>query len=118
MWEVFEKLCNERGITPNRVSKDTGIPQTTLANWKKRRNLLNARAAKRIADYFGVTLQYLMTGETSTVYYEEDVAQIAQEIHDNRELRGLFSAAKDVRPEALIAVRDYLLYLKERETEG
>ena len=118
MWEIFERLCNERGVSVNKVATDTGVPQTTLAGWKKRRNMLNAKAAQKIADYFGVSLQYLMTGEASTVYYEEDVAQIAQEIHDNRELRGLFSAAKDVKPEALIAVRDYLLYLKNKEIEG
>lgn len=63
MWEIFQKLCEERGVTSADVSRATGVGQSTLGSWKKRRNLLSAKHAQKIADYFGVSLQYLMTGE-------------------------------------------------------
>lgn len=116
MWEIFEKLCAERGITPYKVSKDTGITQSTLYNWKIRNNLIGVERGQKIADYFGVSLEYLMTGKDPEGYYENDeTAQIAQAIHDNRELRGLFSAAKDVDDRIISALHKMLLILKQTE---
>ena len=117
MWEIFEMLCNQKGVTPTAVARATGVPQTTLSNWKVRRNYLNTKAAKKIADYFGVSLEYLMTGKDPDGYYENDeTAEIAQKIHDNREMRMLFSAAKDVSPDVLEELYEMLLIIKRRET--
>ena len=60
MYEVFEMLCQQKGVTVAEVSRSTGISQSTLSNWKKRRNNLSAENAKKIADYFGVTVGFLM----------------------------------------------------------
>ncbi len=116
MWEIFEKLCAERGITPYKVAKDTGITQSTIYNWKIRNNLIGVERGQKIADYFGVSLEYLMTGKDPEGYYENDeTAKIAQAIHDNRELRGLFSAAKDVDDRIISALHKMLLILKQTE---
>lgn len=117
MWEIFEQLCALRGVSPYTVSKETGVPQTTISNWKQRRNYLNTKSAKKIADYFGISLEYLMTGKDPDGYYENDeTAEIAQKIHDNREMRMLFSAAKDVSPDVLEELYEMLLIIKRRET--
>lgn len=63
MYRVFEKLMKERGITPYRVSADTGIPQSTLSGWKTFCRMPQRRTLKKIADYFGVSVEYLK-GET------------------------------------------------------
>lgn len=116
MWEIFEKLCAEMGVTPYKVAKDTGITQSTIYNWKTRNNLIGVERGQKIADYFGVSLEYLMTGKDPEGYYENDeTAQIAQAIHDNRELRGLFSAAKDVDDRIISALHKMLLILKQTE---
>ena len=38
MYPKFEKLMNERGLTIFQVSKDTGIPNATLYEWKSGRS--------------------------------------------------------------------------------
>lgn len=43
MYEIFEKLLNERGITAYRVSKDTGIPTSSLTDWKKKEANQNSK---------------------------------------------------------------------------
>ena len=63
MYEIFEKLCREHGITPYRVCKDLGIPTGTTSNWKAGRYTPKADKMQRIADYFGVGLEYIMTGK-------------------------------------------------------
>ena len=36
MYEIFQKLCEERGITPYRFCKDTGINSSTISTWKNK----------------------------------------------------------------------------------
>ena len=53
----IRELCDERGITPNRVSKISGLPQATL------KSILGGEsknpgttAIKKLCDGFGITL--------------------------------------------------------------
>lgn len=106
MYEVFEMLCEQRGVTVAEVSRSTGVSQSTLSNWKKRRNNLSAANAKKIADYFGVDVGFLMTGvqqdaHLHTYYQNERAYEMAMKIFKNRKLRMLFDAAEDVDPEDL-----------------
>lgn len=66
MYEVFEQLLQKYNVTTYQVSKATGIAQSTFSSWKSRKNLLSGEKAKKIADYFGVTVDYLMTGKEET----------------------------------------------------
>ncbi len=62
MYEIFELLLTKYGVTPYKVSKETGISTATLSDWKNGRSTPKQDKLKKIADYFGVTLDYLMTG--------------------------------------------------------
>ena len=66
MYEVFEQLLQKHGVTPYKVAKETGVTQTSLSNWKTRRNTPSSKTLQKIADYFGVTVDYLMTGNDET----------------------------------------------------
>lgn len=63
MYQIFERLLLQNGITAYKVSKETGVTQTMLSNWKNGKSIPNATNLKKIADYFGVTVDYLMTGK-------------------------------------------------------
>lgn len=65
MYEIFERLLSERGITAYRVAKETGITTATLTNWKKGKYTPKQDKLQKIADFFGVSLEYLMTGKES-----------------------------------------------------
>ena len=60
MYSIFEELLNEQGITVADVSRGTGIRQSTLSNWKKRNNLITGKNAILIANFLGVSVDYLM----------------------------------------------------------
>lgn len=34
MYEIFSKLLQTYGVTPYKVSKETGVSQSTLSDWK------------------------------------------------------------------------------------
>lgn len=119
MYEVFEQLLQKFGVTTADVCKATGIGQSTMSNWKNRRNLISGKNAQLIADYFGVSVDYLMTGKEKeggeTYYLNDETATMAQKIFDNKELRMLFDAAQDAEPEDLETVHSMLLALKRKE---
>ena len=119
MYEVFEQLLQKFGVTTYQVSKATGIGQSTFSSWKTRRNLISGEKAKKIADYFGVSVDYLMTGKEKdggeTYYLNEETSKMAQSIFENKELRMLFDAAQDASPEDLETVHSMLLALKRKE---
>lgn len=90
MYEVFEQLLQKFGVTAYQVSKATGIHQSTLSNWKARRNLIRGDKAQKIADYFGVSVDYLMTGKEKEggekYYLNDETAEMAQALFENRNL--------------------------------
>lgn len=119
MYEIFEQLLQSFGVTAYQVSKATGISQTTLSNWKQRRNILSSKFLQKIADYFGVSVDYLMTGKEKDgeekYYLNDETAQVAQEIFENKKLRVLFDAARDATPEDLETTYNMLMALKKKE---
>lgn len=113
MWEIFEKLCQERGVTPYRVSEATGIKTSSLSGWKAGRFKPKQEKLQKIADYFGVSVEYLRTGEEPEGYYTNpEAADMAQQIFENKDLRLLFDVAKDVTPEQLKLLHDLALSWK------
>ena len=52
MYEIFEKLLKEHGVTAYRVAKETGVTTATLTSWKQeniRRNLKKCRKLRIIS---------------------------------------------------------------------
>lgn len=119
MYEVFEQLLQNFGVTAYKVSKETGIPQSTLSDWKRGRSIPKQDKLQKIADYFNVSLEYLMTGEEKEggkVYYiNDDTRDIAQKVFESKELRLLFDAAKDAKAEDIETTYNILLALKRKE---
>lgn len=66
MYSIYEKLLNEHKITSYKVSKDTGISTATLSDWKTGRSVPKLDKLKKLADYFGVTLNYLIGDSKET----------------------------------------------------
>lgn len=116
MYEIFEKLLELKGVRTSDVCSATGIAQSTFSDWKSGRSKPKREKVEKIADYFGVTVDYLMTGEESDGYYiNPETAKAAQEMFENEELRVLFDAARDASPEDLRAVYNMLLALKRKD---
>ena len=60
MYKKFLGLLTKSGKTPYQVSKDTGIAQSTLSEWKSGKSKPKADKLKILADYFGVTVDYFL----------------------------------------------------------
>lgn len=56
----YEELLKNTGKTTYQVSKDTGIAQSTLSEWKSGRSKPKVEKLKILADYFGVDVGYFL----------------------------------------------------------
>ena len=83
MYEIFEQLLQKFGVTAYKVSKEAGVSQSMLSEWKKGSYTPKQDKLQKIADYFGVTVDYLMTGKENkaekktglTARDEKDIAK-------------------------------------------
>lgn len=72
-YRIYERLCKEKGLTPNKVAKELGIASATISDWKYGRSEPKIDKARKIAEYFNVSIDYLdgvqgKTFEISDVY--------------------------------------------------
>lgn len=98
MYEIFESIINERGITAYRVYKETGVSQSTLSDWKNGKSIPSAQKLKLIADYLGVTVDYLMGAEkkekAAIDVVDDGLKEYLDELRNRPEQRMLFSVTK------------------------
>lgn len=78
MYEIFEKLCNERGITPYKFCKDNNVRTSTISTWKKKNSIVGTVLAKKICDYFEVSMDYLMTGKEAVIVEELQIKPVSE----------------------------------------
>lgn len=113
MYEIFEQLLQKRGVTAYRVAKETGVTQTALSNWKSGRSTPTTKTLQKIADYFGVTIDYLMTGKepeeqnepTLTAKDQRDIQQILDQTREQlMSQEGLMFDGDPASPEAIESI--------------
>ena len=119
MYSIFEELLQKYGVSTYKVSKDTGIAQSVFSSWKNGISTPKQDKMQIIADYFNVSIEYLMTGKEKeggeTYYFNEETKKIAQKVFENKSLRMLMDAAQDATPEDIETVHSMLLALKRKE---
>lgn len=123
MWEIFKRLCDNKNVKPSNVAVELGIPTSTISGWKLGQYKPKMDKLKKIADYFNVSLAYLMgesetpfpITEEGTYWLDEETARIAQKIFEDKNLRLLFDSAVNSKPEDLKLVHDMLSRLKNEE---
>lgn len=99
MYDIFVQLCQEKCVTPYRVSKETGVSQAALCTWKSGANTPRDSTLKRIADYFGVTLAYLKGESSVRAAGDEELGEYLDMLRSREECRMLFSLARDATKE-------------------
>ena len=63
MYEKYSSLLEKVNKTSYQVSKETGISQTAFSNWKSGRSEPSLKSLKRLARYFGVSIEYFLSDQ-------------------------------------------------------
>lgn len=112
-YERFVALCNQKCVKPSRAASDCGINRSNVTNWKTGGYTPRGDALQRLADYFGVTTDYLLTGEQkekAPALTEKDERRIGDD-----EIKAAFwGGEKDLSPQELDElwddVKEYAAY--------
>ena len=115
--ERIKELCKKNNISMNQLEQELDFGKGYISKLGK--STPNATKIQQLANRLGVSVDYLMTGNSENdnehYYTNEETREIAQEIFENPDLKSLFHAAKDLSPERLKAHIDFIRSLKQQE---
>lgn len=101
-YDRFKELCNKRGISCNRAAIEMGLSNATPTQWKKKGLTPKADTLAIIANYFGVTVDYLLDEENKKeplVNEDEELTEYLEILKTRPEMRMLFQLSKDATKE-------------------
>lgn len=116
--ERLEQYMNENGYKKTDVARMSGIPYTTIDGlFKKGDENTKLSTLKKLAKLIGCSLDELTGSNVDYSYYSNpETAALAQQIHDNPDLRILMDASKDLAPEDVKFVADLVSRMKKKES--
>lgn len=114
-YERLNSLIKSKGLSQRKVEMDLGFSNGSIGKWKKYSP--NAEKVQLLAQYFGVTVDWIMTGEeTKEGYYlNEDTAKLAQEMFEDEDMRSLFDMKRNMPPERFKAHMEFMKNLYDQE---
>ena len=108
--EVFMRLVQEKGITTYQVAKATGISQGLMGQYKKGDKIPTAQNLIKIADYFGVSTDYLLGKED-----KKEPSSESERVTEEDIKVALFGGSGEVTDKMWEEAKNYVEYIKERE---
>ena len=74
-----------------KVSKETGVSQSTLSDWKRGVSTPKIDKLQKIANYFGVSVEYLQTGKESEITDKKDMSTSTLTKRDTKQIEAILS---------------------------
>lgn len=110
MYEIFAELLKKHNVTRYQVSKATGVPQSSLSDWSKGKSKPKYDNMKKIAAYFGVSVDYLLGNE------EKEKPTAAKTVSDDDIKFALFGDV-GVSDEDFEDVKRFAEFIKNKKKE-
>ena len=113
VYERINALCGKRGTTYSAVCRELGLIPSTIGNLKNSESrTLSYDTALMLAEYFGVTVGYILKGDISAV-------TSGGEISEDDIKAAFWGGEKDLTPEDIEALwqeaKDYIEYATQRK---
>ena len=107
----LKTMRTQAGISQAQFAKDMGVAQNTVSNWENENRTLDAETLSRVADYFHVSVDYLL-GKTERreggdlgVVSDEDIKF------------ALFQGSGPVTDEMYAEVKRFAQFIQARQKE-
>lgn len=108
VYERIEKLRKERKLSQAKLEKELSFSNGSVSKWKT--STPTSERLQKLADYFGVTVDYLMTGENNTENSlthkdEKDIERILDQTREQLlSQEGLMFDGDPASPEAIESI--------------
>lgn len=124
LYDSIISLCQEKGIKGGRMCTDLGLSKSLLSDLKAgRKKGINAETAQKIADYFGVSVDRVLSGEdTKKAPTSEGERNLSDDDLKVAYFRGadptLTKEDMDAMWEDAKAFRDFIISKRKKEKDG
>lgn len=87
MYEIYSQLRDAKGCKDAEVARCAGVAKSTLSDWKSGKSNPKQDKLAKIAKYFEVSVEYLMTGkEPTTDKFSTEQAKLVGKIRKDEAL--------------------------------
>lgn len=109
LYDRLVELCEKHGITGYKMCKEAGIAMSTMTDLKMgRKKGLNSETAAKLAEYFGVSVNYLLGMEEASSTPRE------QEISEDDLKFALFKGEQGISDEAYEEVKAFAEFVRQK----
>lgn len=119
--DIIKSRREELGLTMKELAVKVGVSEGTISRWESG-EISNMRRDKivALANALRISPSVIMEWEEEepAYYLNEETAKIAQEVFDDPDLRILFDASRNARPEDIRLAAEMLRRFKETNPDG
>ena len=124
--ERIQKLVNDYcSGSQQELSNRTGVAKASISQYVNGKNVPSNITARKLGKPFGINPAWLMGFDVQmqeepqpTYYLDLKTAEMAQAYVENKEMRLLFDAARDAKPENIALAAELLKRMKETNPDG
>ena len=105
-FDRFQRLCDNRGISVYKACTDIGLNRSAVAKWKAG-GKPNGNTAAKLAEYLGVTTDFLLTGQVGP----------KPRVTDDDIKFALFGGDGEITDAMYEEVKQFAAFVRQREAE-
>lgn len=110
----IQSLCEKKNIRPGRLCDDLGLSRSLMTDLKMgRKKTVQAETAQKIAEYFGVSVGYLLGNDATITASGGSVGR--SDILDDVDV-AFYDQYKELSDEEKETVRDMVRLMRKRRT--
>jgi transcriptional regulator with XRE-family HTH domain len=109
----IKELREAKDMEQKALAIDIGVSQPTISDWETGRKTPSSKSAEKLADYFGVSIDYLLGRETEGAGANDELNEYLEELKNRKEMRMLFNLAKGATKEDVEKAVKIIEALKE-----
>lgn len=112
-YDLYCSLCTQKNIKPTRAAIEIGLSKGLPSTWKKFGTTPQREQLVKIAEYFGVSVDYLLGKEKNPVIDDDDGSK------KDSSNKGKIAAdiISQLSPDKQEAALNYLRFLAQQENE-
>ena len=115
----LKSLRKNMELTGEEFGAKMNVSKPTVSLWESDKRTPNAEMLQKIANFFDVSVDYLLIGKPNTTndsyYYDTEVAELAEQIKNDPELRILLDAKRNLSKQDMKAIINITKSLLQRE---
>ncbi len=113
-FDNYCKLCEKNGFSPTGAALEIGISRGTVSAWRNTGRLPQASQLRKIAEFFNVTTDTLLTFGTAKKSEDDELGEYLNDLKNREDMRILFSLARSATKEEVMQAVKIIEALRDK----